>query len=189
MGDFLKQVQGATQDATQAPQLTTLRPQGGGYTTTAGENFNYTTPNAPYWGTYVDSVQPTSTSQTSSNSQENDFNDFNNVFGNKGGQVFYDPQRGQYYTQNTSPMGYMFGGGNRNYIGSSKKGHKESGDSFDNQTIIPSYSTYIPPSEMPNINAYLGDPNSLLGAMKDAGVPIAGAGRYASLLSTNTKGK
>jgi hypothetical protein len=42
---------------------------------------------------------------------------------------------------------------------------------------------------MPNINAYLQNPNSLLGAMQSSGMPSSGAGRFSNLLSTNTKGK
>jgi hypothetical protein len=45
--------QGATQNATQAPQYMMPNYQGGGYTTTQGNNFNYTTPSAPYAGMYT----------------------------------------------------------------------------------------------------------------------------------------
>ena len=60
--------------------------------------------------------------------------------------------------------------------------------SFENPSPLPSYVMYIPPKQMPNINAYLQNPNSLLGAMQDTGVPSAGAGRFSNLLSTNTTG-
>jgi hypothetical protein len=167
--------QGATQNA---QQFNMPRSQGGGYTTTQGENFNYTTPNAPYWGTYVNPIDVSPTTQTQPSTPVNNYR-------GGGGQVYYDPQRDQYYTQNSNFMGNFFtGGANRNYIGSSPKGKKSSEDSFDNQTKLPSYSSYIPPEQMPNINAYLADPNSLLGAMQDAEMPMSGAGRYTNLLST-----
>lgn len=173
--------QGAAQEAVK--QLNMPRSQGGGYTTTQGANFNYTTPNAPYWGTYVDPVNVSPTTQVETTTPAPKYR-------GSGGQVYYDPQRGQYYTQDTGIMNVFLGGNGRNYIGSSPKGSKSSEDSFDNQTKLPSYSSYIPPEQMPNINAYLADPNSLLGAMQDAEIPMAGAGRYSSLLSTNSsKGK
>jgi hypothetical protein len=110
---------------------------------------------------------------------------------NKGGQVYYDPEKGQYYTQDNSLVSVMFGGNTngRSYMGSSPTGSSGSGSSFDNPSALPNYAMYIPPSQMPDINAYLQNPNSLLGALQSAGVPSAGAGRFSNLLSTNTKGK
>ena len=50
--------------------------------------------------------------------------------------------------------------------------------SFENPSTLPLYSMYIPPSSMPNINAYLQSPASLLGAMQSANVAPQGAGQY-----------
>lgn len=176
---------GATQNATQAPQYTMPTYQGGGYTTTQGDNFNYTTPNAPYAGTYTApmNINPTNTAKTTPSTKSNPFN--------KGGQVYYDPEKGQYYTQDNSLVSVMFGGNTngRSYMGSSPTESSGSGSSFDNPSALPNYAMYIPPSQMPDINAYLQNPNSLLGALQSAGVPSAGAGRFSNLLSTNTKGK
>ncbi len=55
--------------------------------------------------------------------------------------------------------------------------------SFENPSALPLYSMYIPPSSMPNINAYLQSPTSLLGAMQSANVAPQGAGQY---LTSNT---
>jgi len=178
--------QGAVQNATMPTY------QGGGYTTTQGDNFNYTTPNAPYWGGYTApvNINASNTAQTTQATESNPFDMFNKP---AGGQVYYDPQKGQYYTQENSPMSYMFGGNTngRSYIGSSLKGSGDSNQSsFDNPSHLPNYSMYIAPEHMPDINAYLANPNSLLGALQSSGVPSAGAGRYSNLLSTNTsKGK
>ncbi len=70
----------------------------------------------------------------------------------------------------------------------SKNSSKSPEDSFNNPSPLPNYSMYIAPEQMPNINAYLQNPNSLLGAMQESGVPSAGAGRFSNLLSTNTTG-
>jgi hypothetical protein len=146
--------QGATQNATQAPQYTMPTYQGGGYTTTKGDNFNYTTPNAPYAGMYTEplNINPTNTALKP--------------------------------VQN-KPTYSMFG----MPITFANEPKNDSQSSFDNPSALPNYAMYIPPSQMPDINAYLQNPNSLLGAMQDAGVPITGAGKYSNLLSTNTKGK
>lgn len=140
---------GATQNATQAPQYTMPTYQGGGVTTTQGDNFNYTTPNAPYAGMYTAPMNINPSSATK--------------------QPQYD-SRGKLINILTKP--------------------KDSNQSsFDNPSALPNYAMYIPPSQMPDINAYLQNPNSLLGALQSAGVPSAGAGRFSNLLSTNTKGK
>lgn len=55
--------------------------------------------------------------------------------------------------------------------------------SFENPSALPLYSMYIPPSTMPNINAYLQSPASLLGAMQSANITPQGAGQY---LTSNT---
>jgi hypothetical protein len=68
----------------------------------------------------------------------------NNFTNNKGGQVYYDPQKGQYYTQESSPnfFGFMNGrsngsgvSGNRNYIGDSL--NKSSASSADATIKLP----------------------------------------------------
>lgn len=178
--------QGATQNATQSSPYNIPTYQGGGVATTVGQNFNQTTNTAPYWGTYTAplNINPTNVAQTTQTPT--------NTYKGSGGQVFYDPQKGQYYTKNAGNWnGFGFGEGSRNYIGSSLKGSGDSNQSsFDNPSPLPSYSMYIPPEQMPNINAYLANPNSLLGAMQESGVPMAGAGRFSNLLSTNSsKGK
>lgn len=175
--------QGATQNATQnAQQFTMPTYQGGGYTTTQGQNFNYTTPDAPYAGTYTApiNINTSNVAQKSTPTKK---------YGGSGGQVYYDPQNGQYYTQAPSLMGSM--SGTKNYIGSSlnNDGARDADDSFKNPSPLPNYSMYIAPEQMPNINAYLNNPDSLLSAMQSSGVPSAGAGRFSNLLSTNTKGK
>jgi hypothetical protein len=173
--------QGATQNAIQTPNIMPTY-QGGGVATTQGKNFNQTTNVAPYWGTYTApvNINPANTAQTTQAAPEN-------TYQGSGGQVYYDPQKGQYYTQTPTVWGF---GGEKNYIGSSLKGSSDSGGSFDNPSPLPNYSMYIPPEHMPDINAYLQNPNSLLGALQSSGVPSAGAGRYSNLLSTNTsKGK
>jgi hypothetical protein len=125
----------ANQSATQeAQQFTMPTYQGGGYTTMQGDNFNYTTPNAPYAGMY------------------------------------------------TAPV-------NINAPREEPQGSSGAKSSFKNPSPLPNYSMYIPPEQMPDINAYLQNPNSLLGALQSAGVPSAGAGRFSNLLSTNTTGK
>jgi hypothetical protein len=130
------------QGATQAPTYTMPTYQGGGYTTMQGDNFNYTTPDAPYWGTYTEpmNINPTNTTLTGT---------LKNMRGKSS-----DPT-----------------------------------SSFNNPSPLPNYSMYIAPEQMPNINAYLQNPNSLLGAMQSSGMPSSGAGRFSNLLSTNTKGK
>jgi len=141
MGGMIRnpQNQGAVQNA----QFTMPTYSNGGYTTTQGDNFNYTTPNAPYFGSYTLPM------------------DINAP------QTFV-PQ----------PV---------------KKGKKTKDEiakeSFENPSPLPNYSMYIPPEMMPNINAYLNSPNSLLGAMQDSGLPSSGAGRFSNLLSTNTTGR
>jgi len=173
--------QGATQEA--APQFTMPTYQGGGYTTTQGQNFNYTTPDAPYAGMYTApvNINAPKAAETTPTPPANPFQ--------SGGAVFYDPAKGQYYTQNTGVLPFMFGGtmmggsgGSRNYIGSSPQGSSGAGGSFENPSPLPNYSMYIAPEQMPDINAYLNNPNSLLSAMQNAGVPSAGAGRFSNLL-------
>jgi len=138
--------QGAVQNATMPTY------QGGGYTTTQGDNFNYTTPNAPYWGTYTAPMNINATNQQPAE------------------QPKYD-SRGR-------------------LIKTAKKSTDSNQDSFNNPSPLPNYSMYIAPEQMPDINAYLQNPNSLLSALQNAGVPSSGAGRYSSLLSTNSsKGK
>jgi hypothetical protein len=136
--------------AQNAQQFTMPTYQGGGYTTTQGDNFNYTTPNAPYWGTYTAPLNINSTNTVAEQPQYN--------------------SRGKLITK-------------------SKSSAKSPEDSFNNPSPLPNYAMYIAPAQMPDINAYLASPNSLLGAMQDAGVPSSGAGRFSNLLSTNTKGK
>jgi hypothetical protein len=133
------------QGATQAPTYTMPTYQGGGYTTTQGDNFNYTTPDAPYWGTYTApmNINPITPQQPK-----------------------YD-SRGRLIT----PF---------------KKSSRSPEESFNNPSPLPNYSMYIAPEQMPNINAYLQNPNSLLGAMQSSGMPSSGAGRFSNLLSTNT---
>jgi hypothetical protein len=175
--------QGATQNA---QQFTMPTYQGGGYTTTQGDNFNYTTPDAPYAGTYTAPVNINAprAAETTPTRSSNPFQM------QSGGQVYYDPAKGQYYTQNTSILPFMFGNSSgRSYIGSSPRGSSSAEGSFENPSPLPNYSMYIAPEQMPNINAYLNNPNSLLSAMQSSGVPSAGAGRFSNLLSTNTKGK
>jgi hypothetical protein len=136
------QNQGAAQNA----QFTMPTYSGGGYTTTQGDNFNYTTPNAPYWGSYTDPVNITPPT----------------------------PKPVVEYDRNGKPV---------------KKGKKTKDEiareSFENPSPLPNYSMYIPPAMMPNVNAYLNSPNSLLGQMQDSGLPSSGAGRFSNLLSTN----
>jgi hypothetical protein len=136
----------ANQSAAQnAQQFTMPTYQGGGYTTTQGDNFNYTTPDAPYAGMYTEPI---------------------NINPIVAQQPKYD-SRGRLIT----PF---------------KKSSRSPEESFNNPSPLPNYSMYIAPAQMPNINAYLQNPNSLLGAMQESGVPIAGAGRFSNLLSTNT---
>ena len=170
----------ANQGATQNAQQNTMPVyQGGGVATTQGQNFNQTTNVAPYWGGYTApvNINASNTAQTTQAPE--------NTYRGSGGQVYYDPQKGQYYTQNAGVWGGS--NGTKNYIGSSLKGSGDSNqDSFNNPSPLPSYSMYIAPEHMPDINAYLQNPNSLLGALQSSGVPSAGAGRYSNLLSTNT---
>ena len=71
-----------------------------------------------------------------------------------------------------------------------KKKAKSPQDSFDNPAPLPNYTMYVAPDQMPDVNAYLYSPNSLLGAMQDAGITSSGAGRYANLsLLNNSTGK
>jgi hypothetical protein len=174
--------QSATQNATQQNIMPTY--QSGGVATTQGQNFNQTTNVAPYWGEYTAPVN-INASNTAPTTKAPE-----NTYKGSGGQVYFDPVKGQYYTQNNT--GGYFGMGNtqKNYIGSSLKGSGNSGSSFDNPSPLPNYSMYIAPEHMPDINAYLQNPNSLLSALQSSGVPSSGAGRYSNLLSTNTsKGK
>ena len=174
------------QSAAQNAQFTMPTYEGGGYTTTQGDNFNYTTPNAPYAGMYTApiNINASNVAQKYTPTKK---------YGGSGGTVYYDPQNGQYYTQAPSVMGSMYGAtgnmGTRNYIGSSPRGSSGAEGSFENPSPLPNYSMYIAPDQIPDINAYLNNPNSLLGALQSAGVPSAGAGRFSNLLSTNTKGK
>jgi hypothetical protein len=162
--------QGATQNATQAPNYTMPTYQGGGVATTQGQNFNQTTNLAPYWGTYTApvNINPSNTRPTMT----------------YGGQ----PQlQLDGFGRPVSQSSYMNGGGNYTNKNRSTDSNQSS---FDNPSSLPNYSMYIAPEHMPDINAYLQNPNSLLGALQSSGVPSAGAGRYSNLLSTNTsKGK
>lgn len=177
MGAGIQQL--INQSAMQNANLPTY--QQGGVATTVGQNFNQTTNTAPYWGTYTApvNINPSNTAQTTQTPT--------NTYRGSGGQVYYDAEKGQYYTLG----GNGFFNNERNYIGSSlKKSTDSNQSSFDNPSPLPSYSMYIPPEQMPDINAYLANPNSLLGAMQSSGVPMAGAGRFSNLLSTNSsKGK
>jgi hypothetical protein len=177
--------QGATQEA--APQYTMPTYQGGGYTTTQGDNFNYTTPDAPYAGMYTAPLNINSSGATQTAPPPPA-----NTYRGNGGQVYYDQAKGQYYTQPSQSIGmgsFANERSGRQYIGSSPRGSNNSNSSFENPSPLPNYSMYIAPEQMPNINAYLNNPNSLLSAMQDAGIPSSGAGRFSNLLSTNTKGK
>ena len=84
--------QGATQNATQASPYNMPTYQGGGVATTVGQNFNQTTNTAPYWGTYTApvNINPSNTAQTTQTPT--------NTYNGSGGQVYYDAEKGQYYT-------------------------------------------------------------------------------------------
>jgi hypothetical protein len=170
--------------------------QGNDYNTTLGNYFNQTTPTSPYWGSYTQplNINPTNTTpakQTTSTSSPM------GTHGGGSGEVFYDANKGQYYTLGPRALGIDGGSGAKQYIGTSLNDSSNNSDSsnsgggsFKNPSPLPNYSMYTPPEQMPDINAYLYSPNSLLGAMQNSGIPIAGAGRFANLLSTNTsKGK
>lgn len=158
--------------------------QGNDYNTTLGNYFNQTTPTSPYWGSYTQplNINPTNTTpakQTTSTSSPM------GTHGGGSGAVFYDANKGQYYTLGARALGINGGSGAKQYIGTSLNDSSNSGGgSFKNPSPLPNYSMYIAPSQMPDINAYLANPNSLLGAMQSAGVPITGAGRFSN--STNT---
>ena len=139
--------QGAVQNA---QQFTMPTYEGGGYTTTQGDNFNYTAPNAPYAGTYTAPV---------------------NINVPRAAPVVQ-------YDRNGKP------------VKKAKQTKEEiARESFENPSPLPNYSMYIAPEQMPNINAYLNSPNSLLGTVQNSGLPSSGAGRFSNLLSTNTTGK
>jgi hypothetical protein len=144
--------QGATQDA---------------YKTTQGANFNYTTPNTPYWGQYtppMDINAPKTPEPT----------------------VSQTPQTSPEFVL---PMNRPTGIAAAIQQQQTSAPKDSNTSSFNNPSPLPNYSMYIPPAMMPDINAYLQSPNSLLSSMQDAGIPSAGAGRFSNLLSTNTKGK
>jgi len=148
MGAGIEQLinQGATQDATQAlTQAPEQMPIQAPF-----QNFNNTTPSAPYWGTYTSSLNTNPSNPANIVVEQPKYN--------SRGKLIKTPQKSVDANQS----------------------------SFDNPSQLPNYSMYIPPEQMPDINAYLQSPNSLLGALQDAGVPMAGAGRFSNLLSTNT---
>lgn len=137
------------------------------YTTTQGSNFNFTQPNSAYWGRYTEPMNINAPRTAATESTPTTTNTSKEVVlpMNQGANM------GWSIPQETS----------------TKKDSSTS--SFDNPSPLPNYSMYIPPAMMPDINAYLANPNSLLGAMQDAGISSAGAGRFSNLLSTNSKGK
>lgn len=107
----------------------------------------------------------------------------------------YNTSLGQYFNQ-TTPTSPYWGSYtepmniNPNRVPVPTTGKKQSEKakakaSFDNPSPLPNYAMYIAPDQMPDVNAYLYSPNSLLGAMQDAGITSSGAGRFANLLSTN----
>ena len=138
--------------------------QGDDYNTNLGQYFNQTTPTSPYWGTYTESMN-------------------------------INPNRVSVPTQSTSKESsnpVLLYPSSLNYNNSStKKSEKQKAqESFDNPSPLPNYSMYIAPDQMPDVNAYLYSPNSLLGAMQNAGITSSGAGRYANLsLLNNSTGK
>lgn len=184
----------ATQNATQAQSNIMPTYQGNGYKTTQGNEFNYTTPKAPFWGTYTAPININPPQAETTPTKSTSSNPFSSLAGPAGGPVYYDATRGEYYTQSYSPLSVFSAPGSsingRTYIGTSPTGSKtSSSSSFDNPSPLPNYSMYIPPSQMPDVNAYLGDPNSLLSSFRNAGVPISGAGRFSNLLSTTNSSK
>jgi hypothetical protein len=133
--------------------------QGNDYNTSLGQYFNQTTPTSPYWGEYTEPMN-------------------------------INPNRVSVPTQSTSNESsnpVLLYPSSLNYNNSStKKSEKQKAqESFDNPRPLPNYSMYIAPDQMPDVNAYLYSPNSLLGAMQGAGITSSGAGRFANLLSTN----
>lgn len=137
------------------------------YTTTQGSNFNFTQPNSAYWGRYTEpmNINAPRTAATESTPTTTDTSQEFVLPMNRGAAMGWTVPQQTSVTKDSSTS------------------------SFDNPSPLPNYSMYIPPSMMPNINAYLQSPNSLLSAMQDAGISSAGAGRFSNLLSTNSKGK
>lgn len=160
-----------------------------GYNTTAGANFNYTAPSTPYWGTYINTpalgskpqatTTTTTTPTTTTSGQYRDYENNQNGRGkeSRGGQVYYDSQKGQYYTLNgTEGSAIASAGKNRTYIGTSPTGTGTS--STAGMSALQDYGTYIPPSMMPNVNAYLLSPDALVNAGQQAGLTSSGAARF-----------
>jgi hypothetical protein len=177
MGAQLLQSQGYSLG--NSPSYTMGTTSNNGYNTTLGNNFNYTTPTTPYWGTYIAPKAPPAPVPVTTKKSNN--NSGGGREGGQGGQVYYDARTGQYYTQNPTVWGTN--NGTKNYIGTSPTGKNKDNPA---DAVLQDYGTYIPPEMMPDVNASLLNPNALLGAMQSAGIPMAGAGRFANLLSTNT---
>lgn len=158
-------------------------------------NFNFTQPNAPYWGTYTQpmNINPSQTpapeaapsTATSTNNAgplpPQYVQPLRNPFAYTGIVSEFSDGLGQIYE---SPELNGVTSSTGSTTGSTTK--KEYG--FDNPAPLPNYSMYIPPSMMPNVNAYLSNPSSLLSTMQNAGIQSAGAGRFSNLLSPNTQG-
>lgn len=140
------------------------------YTTAQGNNFNFTQPNSAYAGRYTEPM---------------------NI--NAPRAAAPAPAPAQTSPEFVLPMNRPTGLAASAIAGQIQQQAPTTKDSetsnFDNPAPLPNYRMYIPPEMMPNINAYLQSPNSLLGEMQNAGIPSAGAGRFSNLLSTLSKGK
>lgn len=137
--------------------------QGNDYNTNLGQYFNQTTPTSPYWGSYTQPINlnppaPAAVTPTATPTPKT--------------KTTYDAFGGPVTRAETVSNGRVV----------KEDKNKDEGKAG----VLPDYSMYLAPNQMPDVNAYLYSPNSLLGAMQSAGVPMAGAGRFANLLSTNT---
>jgi hypothetical protein len=112
---------------------------------------------------------------------------------NAGSQVFYDPQKGQYYTVKTNSQNQggnllvnMLGGiispDDRNYFGSSLTSPN---DRFTSQYVEPNYPNMNELFPALDIGLAQNLQNSLLAPTNNT--PSSGAGRFLS--SSNTQGK
>jgi hypothetical protein len=118
---------------------------------------------------------------------------------NQGTQVYYDPQKGQYYTikpnENANPLATLFGNtqinnryindpNNRNYLGQSLTG-TENPNRFTPQTVVPNYPDMN--QLFPALNAGLAQnlQNSLLAPTDNT--QSSGAGRF--IAPSTSKGK
>lgn len=175
----------------QVPLPTT--PQGAYNTTVNNDllpqvgNFNFTQPNAPYWGRYTQpmNINPSQTSAPEVAPSMSTSTNNAGPLSPTANRILYQPQSGgiasamyaqqEQQSQQAQEAQQAQNATNQN---------KEYG--FDNPAPLPNYPMYIPPSMMPNVNAYLSNPSSLLSTMQNAGIQSAGAGRFSNLLSPNT---